>query len=144
MSKWYDKEFLNAYQKEWSKKNKDKISERNKKKYKENKTQLKYYYNNREHVLNMKKKYSQTGGKWKARYKATQEQWEHYCDTTHCECCGVEFEEGKGINAKCQDHNHDTGELRGVICNACNLMEGYIRKYKDRLKGIQEYFDRYP
>ena len=59
---------------------------------------------------------------FKSTYKATDAQWEVYNSATHCEICNVEF--GTGHNKKCQDHDHNTGKLRSVICNRCNLIEG--------------------
>ena len=134
----------NEYMREWSRKNREKVNKHKREHYRENKSQLQYYYDNKEEILKKKKTYSETGRKWIARYKATEEQWKRYRDATHCECCGVEFEAGKGANSKCQDHNHDTGELRDVICGGCNLIEGMIRKRIERLQAIKEYFKKYP
>ena len=56
----------------------------------------------------------------------TQEQFEHYEATTKCECCAVEFgPNGRLANGKCQDHDHKTNKLRGVICSSCNRTEGH-------------------
>ena len=31
------------------------------------------------------------------------------------------------------DHCHDTGKVRGLLCRSCNLKEGWVRKYGQRL-----------
>lgn len=66
---------------------------------------------------------------------ANEQHWQHYCNTSHCECCGVEMTGGtfsKTATDKCQDHDHDTLILRGVICNQCNLLEGYVSRGETR------------
>jgi len=44
--------------------------------------------------------------------------------TTHCHYCNVELVEGNyGSSKKCLDHDHETGEPRGVICQTCNIKD---------------------
>lgn len=66
----------------------------------------------------------------------TEDDWQRYCATTHCECCGVEFT-GNGYSKKNQDHDHNKNVLRGVICNQCNTLEGRMRSTVKRfaIKG---------
>ena len=64
-----------------------------------------------------------------------------------CNVCGV------GLNCKlvpgsyavdnkryCVDHCHDSGEVRGLLCNSCNTAVGYLEKLK-RADSLQSAFD---
>ena len=46
-----------------------------------------------------------------------------YMNTHHCEACGCEFGEfGDGtLSCKCLDHDHETGEIRNILCSDCNI-----------------------
>lgn len=42
-----------------------------------------------------------------------------------CDVCGVAFDDQRRPHA---DHCHETGRPRGLLCRACNLAEGHIKK----------------
>ena len=63
----------------------------------------------------------------------TQEDFQRYCKATCCECCEQPFENVRsGKRKKCQDHDHDTNVLRGIICSECNLAEGMLKHGRSR------------
>lgn len=40
----------------------------------------------------------------------------------NCDYCNIELINGqKGLNRKCMEHNHTTGEFRGICCHKCNM-----------------------
>ena len=48
-----------------------------------------------------------------------------------CPICEVEISntiEYKGKRPDAVDHNHETGDVRGILCSMCNLMLGHARE----------------
>ena len=41
------------------------------------------------------------------------------CET--CENCNVKFTESRSSNGRTLDHDHSTGFIRNILCNACNI-----------------------
>ena len=54
-----------------------------------------------------------------------------------CAICGVHVN-GSG----CLDHDHDTGEPRGVLCHGCNVSLGRIGKHLQEAVNYVEQFKR--
>ena len=53
-----------------------------------------------------------------------------------CPICEVEISETleyKGSRSAVVDHNHDTGDVRGILCSMCNKMLGHARESTDIL-----------
>lgn len=48
-----------------------------------------------------------------------------------CAICGLKFKDAKNT---CVDHNHETGNVRGILCTACNHGLG---KFKDSIQVLE-------
>lgn len=54
-----------------------------------------------------------------------------------CASCGSENPQSdRGWNL---DHDHETGEVRGVICKPCNLVLGFVEDSTEHLERLIEY-----
>jgi len=51
--------------------------------------------------------------------------YKRYCDSTHCELCGIKYgiKGDGGGRYKCMDHDHSklVYNFRNILCNKCNL-----------------------
>ena len=145
--KEYDREYrknnkdrIKEHNKKYYENNKDREKERVKEWYEKNKEhkkehQKEWYENNKDRIKEQSKEYRQTEEAqmiykildWERRgiiYYDMKELYYTWKMTKYCNYCNVELVEGNyGSNKKCLDHDHETGEPRGVICQACNLRD---------------------
>lgn len=57
--------------------------------------------------------------------------------------CGNPSCSNKPENNKrlCIDHNHQTGEIRGLLCNGCNTAAGLAQDHPEVLRGLADYLE---
>jgi hypothetical protein len=55
-----------------------------------------------------------------------------------CELCG---NENKGGDALCIDHNHETNEVRGLLCHNCNRGLGFLKDSAELVKKAATYLE---
>jgi hypothetical protein len=60
-----------------------------------------------------------------------------------CGACGDTWEElvNHVFERWCVDHNHNTGEVRGLLCNGCNAALGHAQDNPIRLRAQARYLE---
>jgi hypothetical protein len=72
----------------------------------------------------------------KQKYGLSDHQYQEMVRTTpHCPICGSE-------EPLVIDHDHSTQEVRGLICNHCNLVLGHARDSIETLKNAIAYLEQ--
>jgi hypothetical protein len=59
-----------------------------------------------------------------------------------CAICGERFDEGKHALKSCVDHNHKTGQIRGLIHQTCNIGLGAFHDNDNVLRRAADYVKR--
>jgi len=81
--------------------------------------------------------------KLKLRYGITYEDWELMREKENFSCmiCGITEEEiGKKLDV---DHCHNTGKVRGILCNPCNTTLGHAKDNIAILQAAIDYLKNY-
>ena len=74
----------------------------------------------------------------KYKYSLTEEEMYKWLEADKCDCCGGNF---KNHRDKSQDHNHDTGANRGIVCQNCNIFIGFVEN--NNLEDVINYLIKY-
>lgn len=61
-----------------------------------------------------------------------------------CACCDIAFEfDGKPSLRPCVDHNHQTDEVRDLLCGKCNLAAGNVGDSSDKALKLANYLKKW-
>jgi len=121
-----ERERRRLYQAKWRKENRDHY----------NAWAREYHHKNKEHWKSRQRWY-----RIKFTYNITEEEYQKMLDEQNgvCKICGnLPTEHGKNKMSKVLhiDHDHKTGEIRGLLCSRCNGALGWYEKCKE---GIESY-----
>lgn len=119
-------------------------------------TSRNYYHNNREERIQYQRDYRKTidPRKWtewsrKSRHGMTKEQFEDLLaeQDGKCAICEDPIDVTLGRKRDGQavvDHNHETGENRGLLCMRCNMgLGGFFRDKKENVERAVAYLEKY-
>lgn len=77
----------------------------------------------------------------------TRNKYEEYVKSRgeNCEVCGIPISVGvkKPKERACLDHNHITGELRGILCSNCNTALGLVAENTEVLRQMILYLEKW-
>lgn len=60
-----------------------------------------------------------------------------------CDICGIEFSHEKRNTAPAVDHDHKSGDVRGILCGPCNRLLGHARDNLDILERASDYLKQF-
>lgn len=80
-----------------------------------------------------------------AKYGLTQEEFDElwYSTCGRCPLCAKAFTRDRRRPAAI-DHDHKTGETRGLICRQCNVLLGYLHDGIAWMRNAVAYLTNYP
>ena len=140
---------------EWQKqkrlRNIDRLKEYDRNRYvgerraKQKATSSKWYYNNQVLVKQRVSGYYYKDRSYtkfqslKNTYGLSKEQYQEMLEISKglCEICG-----GK-TSRMCVDHNHNTGQIRGMLCHTCNSAIGFLKDNINLLESAKAYLIKY-
>ena len=78
----------------------------------------------------------------KNRYGISAENWYRLFAEQEGKCLGCQRHQSELPDTLCVDHNHATGNIRGLLCRKCNAALGLLRDNKETLARLQAYLER--
>jgi hypothetical protein len=61
-----------------------------------------------------------------------------------CACCRNQFKmDGTKTERPCVDHNHNTNEVRDLLCGRCNLAAGNVQDSSEKAKQLAAYLEKW-
>jgi hypothetical protein len=102
---------------------------------------VKYYTPEKGHAKYQRNKRTQKNAKLLKDFGITIDQYEEML-STQCNLCAICNEPSPG-KALAVDHDHDTGQVRALLCGNCNPAVGFVKEKPSRARAIAEYLEKY-
>jgi len=114
--------------------------------------QHQYYLKNKEKIISQAKKWAKDNPEKRTKIARNshitikyginieQEQDIKLKQNNKCPICKAEL--GAGYKTHI-DHSHTTGEIRGILCHACNVLLGHARESAEILQSAVKYLKKY-
>ena len=98
--------------------------------------------NHQEKKGNKETRKQQARASWlKKKYNLTLDDY-NYLVVTQSDRCAICLTDDKGRHGNwCVDHNHQTGEVRGLLCDPCNTGLGKFEDDADNLTSASKYLE---
>lgn len=90
---------------------------------------------------NRRKHHGSRGYHLKCRYGITQEDFDKMVEE-QAGCCAICQSPPSGVKPWHVDHNHYTGQVRGILCHSCNTALGNFNDDPNLLRRAVEYLER--
>lgn len=88
--------------------------------------------------------YPPPANKTLVKYGLTIQQWWQLFGDGHCPACTKAYRWLDLNRRACVDHDHATGEIRGMLCAACNYEWGCLRENVEWLERMLAYATQTP
>jgi hypothetical protein len=75
----------------------------------------------------------------KRKYGISLEQWDELFEKQDKRCAVCQSDNPRRTSGWALDHNHETGEVRGILCHPCNVVLGFIRDDPAVLFALEMY-----
>jgi len=108
----------------------------------------KYRANSRKHYYENAEKYRERMRKDSrkyflvSRYGITEEEYNQLLVNQNFSCAICKSHINEFKRKLSVDHNHETGKVRGLLCNNCNAGIGYLEEDVDSLRQAIEYLEK--
>ena len=113
-----------------------------------------YYQKNREKIIASSKQWRENHPDLSSYYRARHRKKTYGLTTAQfdalmltqcgkCAICTITLDSENRITMPCIDHNHLTGQVRGLLCFQCNLAIGFLADDPALLVAANDYLGEY-